>query len=363
MKNRHYIIPIFVPHEGCPHDCVFCNQDSITGETEKVTGDVVRRIIKEYIKTIELNNDLSKTVEVSFFGGTFTGIDLEKQKELLSVARDYKEDGIIEYIRLSTRPDYIDETILEHLRSYKVDIIELGVQSLDEDVLQASRRGHSVEDVRKACTLIKEYGFTLGIQIMLGLPRDNMNKDIETAKEVIRLKPDIARIYPALVIKNTAMEIMCKQNIYNPYSLEECINIGKIIYAMLVSSGINVIRVGLQPTEEINEECELVTGPFHPAIRELIEGTLINDMIYYQLKDLNHLKSIIIKVNSRDVSKLYAYKKKFFGELKQKIGNISVRVEQDNNVDRNDVIVEFEQNSVKLHLMNYMKEISEEFIK
>lgn len=363
MKNRHYIIPIFVPHEGCPHDCVFCNQDSITGETEKVTGDTVRNTIEEYIKTIELNNDTSKTIEVSFFGGTFTGINLEKQRELLSVAKEYKETGIIEYIRLSTRPDYINESILEHLKSYKVDIIELGVQSLDEDVLQASKRGHSAEDVRKACTLIRKYEFTLGIQIMLGLPCDNMNKDIETAREVIRLKPDIARIYPALVIKNTAMEVMCNRNIYSPYSLEECINIGKIIYAMLVSSGINVIRVGLQPTEEINEECELVAGPFHPAIRELIEGTLINDMIYYQLKDLNHLKNIIIKINNRDISKLYAHKKKFFNELRRNIGSTTIKVEQSHEVERNTVLLELEHKDIRLNLMNYMKEISEEFVK
>lgn len=206
MSKNYYIIPIFVPHEGCPHDCVFCNQDKITAsEAAKVDGSFVRSTVDEYLKTINREN---ATVEISFFGGTFTAIPLKKQRELLGVAKEYKDGGYINKIRMSTRPDYIDDEILKHLQCFDVDIIELGVQSLDEEVLFKSGRGHSVADVVNASKLIKEYGFTLGHQIMLGLPGDTFEKDIETAKESINMEPEICRIYPSLVIKDTPMEKM-----------------------------------------------------------------------------------------------------------------------------------------------------------
>jgi len=222
MNKTHYIIPIFVPHEGCPHTCVFCNQDSITGSCFKIDGDFVRGTIEEYLETIKRENSI---VEVSFFGGTFTAININKQRELLAVAMEYKQCGKIDYIRLSTRPDYIDEAILDNLKQYKVDIIELGVQSLDDEVLIKSGRGHSSEDVTRASKLIKSYGFTLGHQIMLGLPGDTREKDIETTKKVISLEPDISRIYPSLVIKDTPMEQMLKAGIYKPYDIEEAVEI------------------------------------------------------------------------------------------------------------------------------------------
>ena len=225
MSNKHYIIPIFISHIGCPHQCVFCNQDKIAKEVEnEVTAKEVRETLNEYLDTIDHNNS---TVEVSFFGGTFTAIDVNKQKELLAVAKEYKDNGLIDKIRMSTRPDAINEYILSYLKDYSVDIIELGVQSLDEEILKLSGRGHTVKDVEKASKLIKEYGFTLGHQIMPGLPGDNFDKDIETAKKSIEMKPDICRIYPSLVIKDTPMEKMYERGEYNPYSLEEAVNVSK----------------------------------------------------------------------------------------------------------------------------------------
>ncbi|MTK14119.1 MAG: radical SAM protein, partial [Clostridiaceae bacterium] len=307
MSKRHYIIPIFVPHEGCPHNCVFCNQGTITGSNEKVDAKFTRDTIDQYLKTMNRKNSV---IEVSFFGGTFTAISLEKQKELLSIAKEYKDKGDIDFIHLSTRPDYIDDEILTNLKNYSVDIIELGIQSLDKEVLLRSGRGHSEEDVERASKLIKQYGFVLGHQIMLGLPGDSLEKDIETAKKSIAMRPDIYRIYPALVIKNTPMESMFNNGIYKPYNLDEAVNVAKIVYSMVIANNIKVIRVGLQPTEEINEGGELVAGPFHPAFRELVEGSLYNDMILEKVsKDFNG--KFIIIVNDKDLSKLYANKKKF----------------------------------------------------
>lgn len=311
MNKRHYIIPIFISHIGCPHQCVFCNQDKIAKEVEnEVKAKDVRDTVNEYLETIDHNNS---TVEVSFFGGTFTAIDVNKQKELLEVAKEYKDKGLIDKIRMSTRPDAINGYILSYLKDYNVDIIELGVQSLDDEILKLSGRGHTVEDVEKASKLIKEYGFILGHQIMPGLPGDNFDKDIETAKKSIEMKPDICRIYPSLVIKDTPMEKMYKRGEYKPYSLEEAVNISKEIYKLYTEANINIIRIGLQPTENITWGGDLVDGPFHPAFRELVEGSLICDNIK---NSVNKDEDIIIEINPRDLSKLYANKKLYFNNFK-----------------------------------------------
>ncbi|MBU5482752.1 radical SAM protein [Clostridium sp. MSJ-11] len=330
MNKKHYIIPIFVPHEGCPHNCVFCNQNAITGNVIEVDEKYVEDIINTYLDTIDTNNSI---IEVSFFGGTFTAIDINKQRKLLSVAKKYKDMGRIQYIRLSTRPDYIDSTILDNLKKYSVDIIELGVQSMDDEVLKHSGRGHTEDDVIRASQLIKEYGFTLGHQIMLGLPRDSFKKDIETTKKIINLKPELCRIYPSLVVKNTPMEIMYRDKTYIPYTLEEGVEISKIIYGMLLANGINVIRVGLQPTEEINVGKEIVEGPFHPAFRELVESSILNDMIYEFLLD-KKVFSIKIAINNKSLSKLYSNKKQYYKDILNKLELPTMQVITDESLDK-----------------------------
>nr|WP_312290368.1 radical SAM protein [Clostridium chromiireducens] len=326
MSKNYYIIPIFVPHEGCPHNCVFCNQDRITGAEEEVTAETVENTIDDYLSTI-VNKEA--TIEVSFFGGTFTGIREEKQRELLKVAKDFKDRKLINNIRLSTRPDYINDYILSYLKEYGVDIIELGVQSLDEEVLKEAGRGHNVNDVIVASRLIKEYGFVLGHQIMPGLPGDTYEKDINTTKESIKIKPDICRIYPSLVIKDTPMEKMYISNKYIPYSLEEAVNVSKVMYDMYRRNGINVIRIGLQPNESINEGKDIVAGPFHPSFRELVEGSLLVDMI---LENMREEKSAAIHINPKDLSKLYANKKIYFNKLKEE--NKIIIVSQDDTIER-----------------------------
>lgn len=310
MSKKHYIIPIFISHEGCPHQCVFCNQDRIAKVVEnEVTADDVRKTVEEYLKTIDYKNSI---VEISFFGGTFTAINVSKQRELLAVAKEYKEKGFIQKIRMSTRPDAINTYILGYLKDYKVDIIELGVQSLDDEVLKLSGRGHSSIEVEKASKLIKEYKFTLGHQIMPGLPGDTFEKDIETVKKSISMKPDICRIYPALVIKDTPMERMYRGGRFNPYTLGEAVEISKKLYKMYRKADVNIVRVGLQATDNITWGKDIVDGPFHPAFRELVEGSLICDEIK---SAINENEDVIIEINSRDLSKLYTNKKYYFNKL------------------------------------------------
>ncbi|MCD2346000.1 elongator complex protein 3 [Clostridium guangxiense] len=351
MSNAHYIIPIFVPHEGCPHNCVFCNQNTITGVSDLVNANYVRSTIEGYIKTIP-NKDA--VIEVSFFGGTFTAIDMEKQKELLKVAKEYKDMGIVKYIHLSTRPDYIDDEILNNLKNYSADVIELGIQSLDKEVLLKSGRGHSDEDARKASKLIKEYGFILGHQVMLGLPGDSFEKDIETARKSIEMKPDICRIYPALVIKDTPMEKMYREGIYKPYTLEECIDICKVIYGMYAAHNIKIIRVGLQPTKEINKDGDVVAGPFHPAVRELVEGRIINDIIFEYLKDIDADEAEVV-INEKDISKLYANKKEFFNDTKRKLIHVKINIAQSKDIPRNYIKIMCSGLAYNIDLVEYLK--------
>ena len=306
MSKNYYIIPVFISHQGCPHQCVFCNQDRIAGKYEEVFASDVRKIIDEYLETI---NSKGATIEVSFFGGTFTAIDVNKQKELLEVAREYKQKGLIHKIRLSTRPDAILPYILEYLKEYKVDIIELGVQSLDDEVLKKAGRGHTVNDVIVASRLIKEAGFTLGHQIMPGLPGDSFDIDIETTKKSIEMKPDICRIYPSLVIKDTPMEDMYNRGDYVPYSLDEAVYISGEMLKLYNEAKIKVFRIGLQPTDTITTGKDIVDGPFHPAFRELVEGHLICETLD---KKCPKEKDIIVEINEKDISKLYTNKKQYF---------------------------------------------------
>lgn len=314
MKKR--IIPIFVPHRGCPHDCIFCNQKKITGVSTDITSDDVRNIIEEYLKTI----DKDASVEVAFFGGSFTAIDIDIQRNLLSVAKEYVDKNIIDDIRMSTRPDCINDEILTMLKEYKVSIIELGVQSLDDKVLIDSVRGHSDKDVFESAELIKKYGINLGLQMMIGLPSDTEEKCIYTAKKFIDLKPDCVRVYPTLVVKETGLEKLLQENKYNPFSLEESIDIVKKVLVLFYINNVNVIRVGLQATEDIAIGKEVLAGPYHPAYRELVESKMYGDYIEHLIKKYNAKKNIDVLVNKKNVSRILGNKKSNVKNLKEKYG-------------------------------------------
>lgn len=327
MSKGYYIIPIFVPHHGCPHDCIFCNQKKITGVKSEIRGKDVEDTIDLYLNTI---NRQDAYVELSFFGGSFTGIPMDYQNELLAVAKKALDEGKIDNIRLSTRPDYINKTILDNLLGYDVGVIELGVQSMDEEVLKVAERGHTSEDVIAASNLIKEYGIKLGLQMMVGLPGDDLERDIYTAREIIKLRPDFVRIYPALVIRDTYMELMYRRGEYNPLSVDDAVEICKALFCEFEKEGIQIIRLGLQTTEQINLGRDVVAGPFHPAFRELVESSLLNDMAAYVIDTFfSESREIEIRISPRDISKLYADKKKYFYNKTKQYSTIKLRILQD----------------------------------
>ena len=343
MKKR--IIPIFVPHRGCPHDCIFCNQKKITGVSTEVTSEDVRNIIEEYLPTID--NDAS--VEVAFFGGSFTAIDEDIQNDLLEVAKEYVEKGLIQDIRMSTRPDCISEDILNRLKEYKVSIIELGVQSMDKNVLIDSVRGHDTEEVIKSAKLIKESGIKLGLQMMVGLPADTEKKCIATARKFIELKPDCVRIYPTLVVKDTGLEVLLNKGEYKPFTLEQSIQIVKKLLALFYVNNINVIRVGLQATEDIQVGKAVVDGPHHPAFRELAESEMIKDYLIYIAKKYNIEKYITVKTNKKNVSKIIGNKKSNSTYMKNKL-KINLKTKEE-DIDINDLEIVLDDNkSIKINM-------------
>lgn len=332
--NKHRIIPIFIPHVGCPHDCIFCNQAKITGKLREdynqITGKYVEETIDAYLETIDRNH---ATVEVSFFGGTFTAIDIRKQRELLEAAYRAKISGKIDKIRLSTRPDYITLPIMKHLAEFTVDVVELGIQSMDEEVLRLSKRTYPLESVRLSSELIKRFGMTLGHQLMLGLPGDTKEKDLNSLEQVLELQPDLMRIYPALVLKDTEMAEIYEQGLYKPYSLDEAVEISALMMKRCKDANVLVIRAGLQATEEINDGGEILAGPFHPAFRELCESYLLMERILNTPGE-----SLEIIIGYRDLSKLYAGKKRYYKEIQRK-KNIKVTVVS----ERLDDIIEIRQ--------------------
>ena len=251
--KKQYIIPIFVPHLGCPNDCVFCNQKTIKRKKKNMTKEEAKKIIDEHLNSIK---DEDAQVEIAFFGGSFTAIEPERQEELLQVAYEYIKNGDVESIRVSTRPDCIDKTILKRLKKYKVKTIELGVQSANNYILKNSNRGHTFEDVKKASKMIRWHGFKLGHQMMVGLPESTRIDEINTAKALIKLKPKMVRIYPVLVVKNTKLEEEYKNGNYEPLPLVQAVEICKDLVRMFADKDIDVIRIGLQNTDEITDPSE-----------------------------------------------------------------------------------------------------------
>lgn len=305
MKTKKYNIPIFIPHEGCPHDCVFCNQRKITGVETSVTADDVRKITEEYLSRI--NSD-DAYVEVAFFGGSFTGLTLEKQEEFLKAASEYSKH--IDGIRASTRPDYINDEILSLAKRYNVRTIELGLQSADNEVLRKNGRGHTFEDCERASGLIKKYGISLGIQMMVGMYGSNPETDIATAKETVRLKPDCARIYPTLTLDGTKLKELYEKKEYKPYDMETAIDVTDEMMKILEDNGVEIIRVGLHSDESLLSDGNIVAGPYHPAFKELVLGRRKRFEIEEHIKK-NNIKNCIlpIKTDKSKASEVVGHKR------------------------------------------------------
>ncbi|AGB40592.1 histone acetyltransferase [Halobacteroides halobius DSM 5150] len=334
MSNRNYIIPVFVPHLGCPHDCVFCNQEEITGIKKRINPQEVNEQINDYLATIPKS---ANRIEVAFYGGSFTAIEQEYQQQLLTVAQQRLEQDDLTGVRLSTRPDYITSEILKYLQEFGVTTIELGVQSLDNQVLKAAGRGHTRLDVQKAVSLIKEYSFALGLQMMPGLPQSTVESDLRTGREIIALTPDFVRIYPTLVIKGTKLEGLYQQGDYQPLVLSQAVDLVARLVVKFRKAAIPVIRVGLQPSEGVNKD-EVIAGPFHSSFRQLVDSKLMLDKVIKQIK-AQKLEKITVIINPKDESNLRGQKNKNLIYLKENYDLKQINIEASRALARGEIKV------------------------
>jgi histone acetyltransferase (RNA polymerase elongator complex component) len=268
-KIPYLIIPIFIPFGGCSHQCVFCNQTKITGSTYLPGEREIAGTVESHLSTWKKGG----RKEIAFYGGSFTSLPEDVQENYLKTAYKYVKTGQVDGIRLSTRPDAIDDNTIRLLKKYRVGAVELGVQSMVNSVLKLSGRGHMGKDTVRAAALLKEANMLVGMQIMPGLPGDTEATIVNTARRVIITRPNFVRIYPTVVIRDTPLHNMYKKGDYIPWTLDEMVSICRRIYEMFQRSSITVIRMGLQPTVEL--EKNIVAGPYHPSFRQLVEGTHI----------------------------------------------------------------------------------------
>ncbi len=310
---RHINIPVFIPHLGCPHDCVFCNQRVISG-TETFDPDSVTNIIEAQLKTVGADDEC----EIAFFGGSFTGIDRELMIYLLDIAEKYVRSGKIGSVRCSTRPDYINEDIVDILSNYSMKTVELGIQSMSPDVLCRSSRGHTPDDSVRACELLRSHGFIVGGQMMTGLPGATIEDELECAHTIVRLGCAEARVYPTLVFSGTELELMMKNGEYEPLTLDAAIERTSSVLRILHEGGVKVLRVGLCESENLHSS-RFFAGPNHPAIGELCESRIFYENIAELLED-KHNSDVTVYVPRGAVSKAVGHKRENANKLKDSYG-------------------------------------------
>ncbi len=373
------IIPFFIPHAGCPHQCVFCNQKNITGENRPSERSSIPLVINRYLRThlrtvgspavipgltrdpgVQMNSPDSRSllnacgdkflgndehnndarcskddgpVQVAFFGGSFTALSIEDQRAYLEAVGPFIRSGDIESIRLSTRPDAITPDILALLKQYGVTTIELGVQSMDDDVLMLSGRGHAAADTVSAVALLREHHFIVGLQLMPGLPGDSAEKFSSTIGRVIALKPDFIRIYPALVIKDTPLAELYRTGRYSPLSLEDAVELCRNALERFEQAGIKVIRVGLQPTEALEHPGTILAGPWHPAFRQLVESARFLEIMSALLPCGSTSGAVTFFVNPADLSSAIGQKRRNIHTIKDRYG-MDARIVADSAVPR-----------------------------
>lgn len=299
MSARESIIPVFVPHLGCPNDCVFCNQRRISGST-------VPAAARDVDKAIENAAALPRTGakrQLAFYGGSFTAIPIHEQTTLLAAAKAHLDGGDIDSIRLSTRPDAIDGAVLKRLAEYGVETVELGAQSMCDEVLRLAGRGHTAQDVENASRMIKAAGFRLILQMMTGLPGDSIGCSVDTARRIIALEPDGVRIYPTVIVRDTALYDLWQAGRYKEHTVEDAVEYCARIVPLFEAAGIPIIRLGLNPTEELSSGAA-AGGAYHPALGELVKSRIMLQKAQVLLAGVEPGSTVVLGVAAPKLSQM-----------------------------------------------------------
>ena len=331
---KHYNIPIFLPEFACPFRCVYCNQFSITGKQQLPDIQEVKNTIDEYLDSFKKDD---RFVEVAFFGGNFTGLPEKMQDDFLKIVQPYLEKGVIDGIRCSTRPDYIDEKRVKILKSFGMKNIELGAQTTNDEILRKCGRGHSFKDIENASQIIVNEGITLGLQMMLGLPFDSFENDMQTARDIVRLGAKETRIYPCIVVKDTELERMYKNGEYKPLALEEAVEQSATLYEYFTENDVKVLRIGLHTSDDLNGEA-FIAGPYHKNFAEMVFSRLWGRKFD---KIDEKTDKIVVEVPENQLNHAIGYqgenKKKLQERYKQVV--ISTGAKRNGEILRNDVTI------------------------
>ena len=318
-SGKPFIIPVFIPHLGCPHRCVFCDQRTIAGGDYGDMSPI--RIAWDIERFLSYKKTERGRTEIAFYGGNFLGLKKDYRRTLLDMAQTFVDAGRVDGIRFSTRPDTIHAAAIDGLASYGITTIEVGVQSLDDHVLAASRRGHTAEDSHRAVETLQAWGGDIGLQIMPGLPGDTAASITETGYGVAAMGPDFVRIYPTVVIRGTPLERWYRSGRFRPLSLEDAVNVTKTLYVRFKRQAISVIRMGLHGNSDLLRPGNIVAGPYHPAFGHLVHSALFLDSIVRRLEaQTNRPERLGLRVNPRDVSRAIGANRKNVRILEDRFG-------------------------------------------
>lgn len=319
----HSNIPIFLPQLACPHQCIFCNQSHISSQNDVPSPHEARTIIERNLATIPRNYD----IQIAFFGGSFTCLPLETQESYLQVAQPFIENGIVSGIRISTRPDYIDDNILRMLKRYHVTDIELGAQSTNDEVLRKSGRGHDRNAIQNAAEKINAYGFQLGLQMMLGLPGDTLETALQTARDIIAFGAKTTRIYPTLVVADTPLAKLYEQGKYTPLSLEQAVEWTSRIFTLFIENNVTVLKVGLHPNKDFTSNKYLLAGPFHQSFKELVLSNIWYEQFMPIMRANCTYQNIIIFIPENELHNAVGYNSHNRNELLKSYKNVTFKTD------------------------------------
>lgn len=331
-KTRNLlIVPVFIPSQGCPFRCIYCDQEKITGQSKtSVDRDFVRQILDKAVESVRFSSRSRR--EVAFYGGTFTSLPITKMIELLEAVHPYLRQGLFESIRVSTRPDKIDKERLEFMKSFGVSTVELGAQSMDKEVLRLSKRGHTPGDTISSVHLLREYGYHVGIQLMPGLPGDCEDIFLRTIEKVINLRPDMVRLYPAIVIRGTELAKWYLEKRYQPLTLKNAVRLCQESCIRLEKEGIPVIRIGLMSSPSLLQEGFIVAGPWHTAFGFLVRSGIFQKRIEGYLPKAGEAAEIGIRVSGGEIPLVRGYKNQGLRLIEKKTGAKITYIKPDDSV-------------------------------
>ena len=344
MTTAPLIIPIFLPNLGCHERCLFCNQKTASEGLRSPSS--VRNFIEASLVGIPYDKK-NREKQVAFYGGSFTAIPKDDQVRYLKTVQPSIASGLIDSIRISTRPDALDEEILCLLKEYGVKTVEVGVQSMIDEVLFFSKRGHGAEDTVSAASRLKQWGFEVGHQLMIGLPGDSYDRFLQTLDRITELKPDFVRIHPTLVLKGAPLETLWRDEEYSPLPLDEAIQWLKKGILKLENSSIRVARIGLQPTQEL--ERNYLAGPFHPALRQLIDSAIFFDMAASLLQTSQKNGQILFVCHPKEVSNLRGQRNENILELKKHFKLSEILIEERQELPRGYLGLQTQGGEISIH--------------